>query len=160
MVAGNGGVAAAVNVACWPEPGSILLQSAETVTVGLGVKVMLIVFELEVIGAAQARLEVITTYTASPLAGTYVYTLLLGPTLPPFTTHWYDGVPPLTGVAVNVTGLPAHNDPDETMLTEAAREPVTVMVMALLVAGLPDGQVALEVSMQVTISLLLRVAEV
>ena len=160
MVAGKGGVAAAVNVACWPDPGSILLQSAEAVTVGLGVNVILIVFELDVIGAAHARLDVMTTYTASPLAGTYVYTLLLGPTLLPFTTHWYDGVPPLTGVAVNVTGLPAHNDPEETMLTDAASAPVTVIVIAVLVAGLPDGHVALDVSMQVTISPLLRVAEV
>ena len=30
------------------------------------------------------------------------------PTLLPFNFHWYDGVPPLIGVAMNVTLVPVH----------------------------------------------------
>ena len=74
----------------------------------------------------------------------------------PFTFHWYVGVvPPLVGVAVKVTEVPA-----QTGLAEAETETLTgrlgftVMVRVLEVAGLPVGQVALEVSTQVTRSLL------
>ena len=74
----------------------------------------------------------------------------------PFTFHWYVGVaPPLVGVAVNVTEVPA-----QTGLAEAAIDTVTgskgltVMVTVFDVAGLPVGQVALEVRTQVTRSLL------
>ena len=62
-------------------------------------------------------------------------------------------VPPLVGVAVNVTGVPA-----QTGLVEAAIETLTgrfgftVMVTGLEVAGLFIGQVASEVSTQVIIS--------
>ena len=63
-------------------------------------------------------------------------------------------VPPLVGVAVNVTEVPA-----QTGLAEAATDTLTgsngltVMVTVLEVAGLPLGQVALEVRTQVTRSL-------
>jgi hypothetical protein len=74
--------------------------------------------------------------------------------LDPFTFHWYDGVvPPLVGVAVNVTEVPA-----QTGLAEGETEiltgktGLTVMFTAAEVAGFPDGQVALEVSTQVTAS--------
>ena len=46
--------------------------------------------------------------TISPFAGVYEYVVLLAPTFVPFTVHWYAGViPPLVGVAVNVTDVPA-----------------------------------------------------
>jgi hypothetical protein len=67
-------------------------------------------------------------------------------------------VPPLVGVAVNVTLVPAQIVVAEAaMLTLTGRFELTVMVMALEVAGLPVGQVALEVKIQVTTSLLARV---
>jgi hypothetical protein len=46
---------------------------------------------------------------------------------------------------------------DAAMLTLTGKFGLTVMVMALEVAGLPVGQVALEVSTHVTTSLLARV---
>ena len=74
----------------------------------------------------------------------------------PFTFHWYAGAdPPLVGVAVKVTEVPA-----QTGLAEAATDTLTgssgltVMVTVLEVAGLPVVQVAFEVSTQVTTSLL------
>lgn len=68
--------------------------------------------------------------------------------------HWYVGVPPLVGVAVKVTLVPAQMVPAGTaaMLTLAVNEELTVMVTGLEIAGLPEGQVALEIISQVTIS--------
>ena len=67
--------------------------------------------------------------------------------------------PPFVGVAVKVTLVPeqivvAVAD----MLTLTGRFGFTVMVMEFDVAGLPVAQVALEVSMQVMISLLAKAA--
>ena len=80
--------------------------------------------------------------------------MLFVPALTPFTFHWYEGVvPPLVGVAVKVTEVPAH-----TGLAEAAIEMLTgrlgltVMVTILEVAGLPVGHAAFEVRTQVTAS--------
>ena len=82
-------------------------------------------------------------------------------TLVPFNFHWYVGVaPPLVGVAVKVTEVPA-----QTGLAEAETETLTgrlgftVMVTVFDVAGLPVGQVAFEVSTQVTASLFAGVNE-
>ena len=83
--------------------------------------------------------------------------MLVAPgTLVPFSFHWYVGVaPPLVGVVVKVTEVPAH-----TGLAEAATDTLTgisgltVRVTVFEVAGLPVGQVALEVKTQVTRSLL------
>ena len=83
--------------------------------------------------------------------------MLVAPgTLVPFSFHWYVGVvPPLVGVAVKVTDVPA-----QTGLAEAAIDKLTgssgftVMVTVFDVAGLPVGQVAFEVSTQVIRSLL------
>ena len=69
--------------------------------------------------------------------------------------HWYAGeAPPLTGVAVKVTDVPA-----QTVVAEAPIDMLTgssgftVMRMAFEVAGLPVVQVAVEVSRQVITSL-------
>ena len=74
-------------------------------------------------------------------------------TLVPFSFHWYVGVvPPLVGVAVNVTEVPA-----QTGLAEAAIDTVTgsngltVMVTVFDVAGLPVGQVTFEVRTQLIV---------
>ena len=69
--------------------------------------------------------EVITTVTASLLLSVDDVKVSLPVTVPallPFTFHWYDGVvPPLTGVAVNWTDVPAQMAPagDAAMLTLA-----------------------------------------
>ena len=72
---------------------------------------------------------------------------------PPFF-HWYVGVPPLVGVAVKVTEVPAHTlVAVGTIVTLTGNNGLTVMVTVLETAGLPVGQVALEVRVQVTTSL-------
>ena len=58
----------------------------------------------------------------------------------------------MVGVAVKVTLVPAQMVVAEAaMLTEGVAFAVTVIVMALEVAGLPVAQPSLEVSTQVTI---------
>ena len=59
-------------------------------------------------------------------------------------------VPPLIGVAVNVTFVPAQICPDgkAAILTETVDGVVTVAVMVFELAGLPDTQVKLEVTLQ------------
>ena len=77
-------------------------------------------------------------------------------TFVPLTFHWYDGDdPPLVGVAVNVTCVPAQTgfaEGEMDMLTGMFG--FTVIVTVLEVAGLPAAQAALEVNTQVTASLL------
>ena len=72
----------------------------------------------------------------------------------PFFFHRNEGeTPPLTGVAVRLTGLPVH-----TGLAAAAMETLTgsveftPSVTALEVAGLPDLQFSMAVSTQVITS--------
>ena len=67
----------------------------------------------------------------------------------------------MVGVAVKVTEVPEHMVVAEApMLTLTGRSGFTVIVVAGDVAGLPVGQVALEVSTQVTASLLLNDVDV
>jgi hypothetical protein len=79
--------------------------------VGVTVVEMVMVIAFDVAGDPDTHPadEVISTVTTSPLASVVlVKVLLLVPAGVPFTIHWYEGVvPPLTGVAVNVTGSPA-----------------------------------------------------
>jgi len=59
----------------------------------------------------------------------------------------------LTGVAVNVTGVPAQTGlADATMVTLTGSNGLTVMVIALDVAGFPVAQVRFEVRIQVITS--------
>jgi hypothetical protein len=61
----------------------------------------------------------------------------------------------LIGVAVNVTGVDAQTELAEaTIETLAGRIGFTVMVTVLDVAGIPEAQVALDVRITVTWSLL------
>ena len=64
-------------------------------------------------------------------------------------------MPPFVGVAVKVTLVPEQIAPAGTdaMLTLTGKFGFTVMLIAFEVAGLPVGQVAFDVSIQVTISL-------
>ena len=67
----------------------------------------------------------------------------------------------MVGMAVKITGSPEHAGFDEAaMLTLTGRFGLTDMVIKLEVAGLPVAQVALEVSTQVTRSLLANAAVV
>jgi hypothetical protein len=81
---------------------------------------------------------------------------LLVPEFTPLTFHWYDGVnPPLVGVAVKVTGVAAQTELVEASIeTLTGRLEFTVIVTVLDVAGLPVAQVASEVRITVTWSLL------
>jgi hypothetical protein len=66
-------------------------------------------------------------------------------------------VPPLVGVAVNVTEVPEQiGFEDAEILTLAGKFGFTVMVTEFEVAGLSVAQVAFEVMTQVTTSLLAR----
>ena len=70
-------------------------------------------------------------------------------------------MPPLMGVAVNVTGLPAQTVVlVAAMLTAAATAAETVMVIALDVAGEPVAQPELEVMITVTPSPFTKAEEV
>ena len=107
------------------------------------------------LAVAQVALEVKTTVTISPFdSAEFVYVALLVPTFPPFNFHWYAGdEPPLLGVAVKVTFVPAQIvELDAEMLTLAGKFGLTVIVIFPLVAGLAVAQVALEVKTTVTIS--------
>ena len=79
----------------------------------------------------------------------------------PFTCHWYVGVvPPLVGVAVNVTASPEQIAPLglATILTAGTTVGLTVIVIPLDVAVGVEGHVALDVKIHVTISPLTKAA--
>ena len=71
-------------------------------------------------------------------------------------------MPPLVGVAVNVTLVPAQTGPDgeAEMLTLAGNSGLTVMVMPGLVAGLPVAQIAFDVICTVITSPFANVVDV
>ena len=72
----------------------------------------------------------------------------------PLIFHWNTGeLPPFTGVAVKVTGVPWQTGfADGEMLTLTGRLWLMVIVIALDVAGLPVAHDAFEVRRQVTMS--------
>jgi hypothetical protein len=73
----------------------------------------------------------------------------------PFSFHWKTGVvPPFTGVAVNVTFVPAQIFVDDAaMFTEGVSCEATFIITLLDVTVLMVAQVALLVNTQVTTSL-------
>ena len=74
------------------------------------------------------------------------------PALVPLTIHWYVGFdPPLTGVAVKLTGEPGQNGFGEaTMVAPAGGLGLAVIRMGRAVAGLPVTHGSLEVRIQDT----------
>ena len=83
------------------------------------------------------------------------------PTSLPFNFHWYEGdAPPLVGVAVKVTDVPAQIAPDgdAAIATEGVTFAFTVIVIVLdvAVAGLAHG--LFDVITQLTWSLFTNVA--
>jgi hypothetical protein len=124
-----------------------------------GFTVMVISEDEAVSGLPQASLDVNTTETFWPLVSEEEENVLPVPaTFNPFTFHWYKGfTPPFAGVAVKVTRVPAHIVLAEAeILTLTGNIGLTVMEIPALVAGLPDEQVSLELSVTVIISLLAR----
>lgn len=111
----------------------------------------------------QFALEVITTVTTSPLLNVVEVNIGLSvPAFEPLILHWNEGAaPPLTGVAVNVTEVPAHIVPVglSAMVTAGVTLALTVIVTGALVAVGEVVQVAFEVITTVTTSPFVSVAE-
>ena len=99
-------------------------------------------------------LEINLQARVDPFTGMKVYVELVAPkTGLPFTYHWNEGdVPPFTGIAVKVTGVPAQNGPSDARIERlTGNKGFTVMVTVFEAAGFPVLQVALEVSIQETV---------
>src|SRR6476469_2311161 len=103
---------------------------------------------------AQARSLVIITVTTSPSFNVVVVNLSESvPLSTPLTCHWYDGLlPPLVGVAVNVTEVPLHIVVVEATILTAGSTLVDVIVIGLLVAVGVDAQARSLVGMTVATS--------
>jgi tetrahydromethanopterin S-methyltransferase subunit E len=148
-------------------PAQMVVADADTDTLAGKFGFTVIVTPLDVAGDPVKHglaLDVSPTVTTSLLFSVVVVNvLLLVPALVPFTFHWYVGVvPPLVGVAVNVTLVPEHivvADADTDTL--AGKFGFTVMVIPVDVAGEPVKHgLAFEVSCTVTTSLLFSVVVV
>ena len=74
------------------------------------------------------------------------------PAFTPLTYYWYDGVvPPLVGVAINVTGLPGQKGFADAAITRLTGKLLLVVIdSVLLVIGFANGQSILEVNSQFT----------
>lgn len=125
--------------------------------------VIAMAFEVTEVGEAQVALLVITTLTKSLLFNVDELNVArLVPALMPFTFHWYEGAPPpLVGVAVKVTEVPAQILVELALiLTAGVALGVTVIVMLLEVAEEGTAQLAALVIATLTTSLLANVAVV
>jgi hypothetical protein len=112
--------------------------------------------DISVLGKAQGAVEVIITVTTSLFASVAeVKVELFVPTFALLTLHWYNGVPPFTGTAVNVTEVPAQIAPTgkAVMVTLGVTEGVIDTGIGLDVAGLPVEHAMDEVITTVTTSL-------
>jgi hypothetical protein len=126
-----------------------------TLTAKFGFTVVVIVFDVAGLPDAHVSLEVRMTFTWSPFASeVVVYVALLVPTSTLFFFHWYEGDdPPLVGVAVNVTEVPAQivlSASDELILTLTGKFAFTVVVIVFDVAGFPVVHASLEVRITFT----------
>ena len=120
----------------------------ETLTGRRGLTVIVTLFEVAGLPVGHVAFEVKTHATISLLEGSWLKVALVAPvTLLPLTFHWYPGaVPPLTPVAVNVTEVPAQIGFSEAAIeTLTGFNELTISVMELDVAGLPEVQGSLEV---------------
>lgn len=141
---------------------AVMAMLTDGATDGFTVMVMLLLAAVGVV--AQDELEVIVHATTAPLVKEVVVNVAeFVPAAAPLTVQAYDGaLPPLVGVAVNVTDAPAQLGlaPEvSAMLTAGAEGAVTVTVIAFEVAGLPITPLWLEVITQVTTSPLASVDE-
>ena len=147
----------AVKVTWVPAQTELAEGSMMTLTGNWGFTAMVTVLDVAGLPVAQVASLVSTQLTASVLTGIWVYVEPVAPEITlPLTFHWYCGeLPPLTGVAVKVTWVPAQTGLAEgAIVTLTGSWGFTVMVTVLDVAGLPVAQVTLLVSTQLTASLL------
>src|SRR6478752_2683927 len=103
---------------------------------------------------AQARSLVRITVTTSPSFNVVVVNLSESvPLFTPLTCHWYDGLlPPLVGVAVNVTDVPLHIVVVEAAMLTLGSTLVDVIVIGLLVVVGVEAQARSLVRITVTTS--------
>ena len=139
------------------DPGLTGFTEAEmdTLTGRLGVMVRFTALDTAGFPTTQNAFEVRVQETASLFEGVYEYVAVVAPgTLLPFTFHKYVGAdPPLTGIAVKVTDVPAQTGlADAAMVIPADTSELTVMEMVFEVAGFPLTQTAFDVNTQVTAS--------
>jgi hypothetical protein len=123
-----------------------------TLTGNKGFTTMVTEFEVAGLPVEQSALDDRIQVTTSPCTGLYRKIELLVPLLTPFTFHWKPGlVPPLTGVAVNVTDVPEQTGFAEgAILMLTGMRGFTIIVTGSDCAGFPPGHMAFEVSMQIT----------
>jgi hypothetical protein len=120
--------------------------------------VIVITFDVAVVGFTQVKLDVNTTLTWSPFVKADVVKVVPVATLAPFSFHCKPGSPPpLTGVAVNVTDVPAHICPAgfAVIVTDGTTTGETCIVIELDVTVAGCTQFALDVKSKVTTSPLL-----
>jgi hypothetical protein len=144
-------VGVAVNVTLLPE--QIDVDDALMETDGVTELVDMVTTLLVAVGVAvQLALEVIVTLTWSPLASVVDTNVgELEPAVTPLIFHWYVGVlPPLVGVAVNVTLPPEQIDVDEALIETEGVTEVVVIVTTLLVAVAVAAQLAFDVMITLT----------
>src|SRR6478736_4334998 len=128
-------VGVAVNVT--DVPLQIVVVDAAMLTLGSTLVDVIVTGLLVAVGVdAQARSLVRITVTTSPSFNVVVVNLSESvPLLTPLTCHWYDGLlPPLVGVAVNVTDVPLHIVVVEAAMLTLGSTLVEVIVTGLLVA--------------------------
>ena len=102
---------------------------------------------------AQVSLDVTMHVITSPVAGAYVYVLLVPTIPPPLMCHSNAGVaPPLTGTAVYITDVPAQTGLALALIATLTGLGGLTAGLNVPVAGLPVAQVSLEVTIHVTTS--------
>ena len=112
------------------------------------------VFDVAITGDTQGAVEEITQLTTSPsLSVVDVKVPILLPTLAPLTSHWYDGVPPLTGVAVKVIAVPSQTLlAEEAMETEGVTEGFTIIETVFELAVDAEAQLTVDIMVHTTTS--------
>ena len=126
----------------------------DTLTGTTGFTNMDTALEVEGFPEEQPRFDVRMHLTISPSAGTYENVLLFVPALIPFFFHWNVGeIPPLTGMAVNVTVVPAQTGfAEATIETLTGNPEFTIIVTGFDTAGFSEVHAALEVILHVITS--------
>ena len=126
-----------------------------TLTGRLLVTDMVTVFDVAGLPVAQPIFDVSSQVTASPLFNVLLAKVaLFDPTDTPLTNHAYTGVaPPLTAVAVKVTGVLSQTVPagEAAMLMLTGWRGATSITTVFDVAGLPEAQVAFDVTTHATV---------
>src|SRR6478736_9739072 len=136
-------------------PLHIVVVEATILTAGSTLVEVIVTGLLIAVGVeAQARSLVRITVTTSPSFSVFVVNI--GASVPAFTPlicHWYDGlVPPLVGVAVNVTDVPLQIDVALALMLTLGSTLVEVIVIGLLVAVGVEAQARSLVRITVTTS--------